>query len=153
MEIKDKITKVFRSSVDTSSNKYLMVPIFIFFSLLIFAMIRSPIIISQSGIGSAIILSAPLILTTYALTFNDDMPLKNEKEFTRTNVKYTSNDENAFDQIIKSSSNKKNYKEQHINIKVDKAKIKIIDFNKLNEREKNLKNKVGIEKIKIVYFD
>ncbi len=69
MEITEKITKVFRSSVDTSSNKYLMVPIFIFFSLLIFAMIRSPIIISQSGIGSAIILSAPLILTTYALTF------------------------------------------------------------------------------------
>ena len=69
MEITDKITKAFRSSVDTSSNKYLMVPIFIFFSLLIFAIIRSPIIISQSGIGSAIILSAPLILTTYALTF------------------------------------------------------------------------------------
>ena len=69
MEIVDKITKTYRSSVDTSSNKYLMVPIFIFFSLLIFAMIRSPIIISQSGIGSAIILSAPLILTTYALTF------------------------------------------------------------------------------------
>ena len=69
MEIVDKITKAFRSSVDTSSNKYLMVPIFIFFSLLILAMIRSPIIISQSGIGSAIILSAPLILTTYALTF------------------------------------------------------------------------------------
>jgi len=69
MEVVDKITKAFRSSVDTSSNKYLMVPIFIFFSLLILAMIRSPIIISQSGIGSAIILSAPLILTTYALTF------------------------------------------------------------------------------------
>ncbi len=69
MDIVDKITKTYRSSVDTSSNKYLMVPIFIFFSLLIFAMIRSPIIISQSGIGSAIILSAPLILTTYALTF------------------------------------------------------------------------------------
>ncbi len=69
MEIVDKIAKTYRSSVDTSSNKYLMVPIFIFFSLLIFAMIRSPIIISQSGIGSAIILSAPLILTTYALTF------------------------------------------------------------------------------------
>ena len=69
MEVADKITKAFRSSVDTSSNKYLMVPIFIFFSLLILAMIRSPIIISQSGIGSAIILSAPLILTTYALTF------------------------------------------------------------------------------------
>jgi len=69
MELVDKITKAYRSSVDTSSNKYLMVPIFIFFSLLILAMIRSPIIISQSGIGSAIILSAPLILTTYALTF------------------------------------------------------------------------------------
>ena len=69
MEVVDKITKAYRSSVDTSSNKYLMVPIFIFFSLLILAMIRSPIIISQSGIGSAIILSAPLILTTYALTF------------------------------------------------------------------------------------
>ncbi len=69
MELVETIKKTFRSSVDTSSNKYLMVPIFIFFSLLIFAMIRSPIIISQSGIGSAIILSAPLILTTYALTF------------------------------------------------------------------------------------
>ena len=69
MELVESVKKVFRSSSDTSSNKYLMVPIFIFFSLLIFAMIRSPIIISQSGIGSAIILSAPLILTTYALTF------------------------------------------------------------------------------------
>ena len=69
MDIVEKIKKTYKSSVDTSSNKYLMVPIFIFFSLLILAMIRSPIIISQSGIGSAIILSAPLILTTYALTF------------------------------------------------------------------------------------
>jgi len=69
MELAESVKKVFRSSSDTSSNKYLMVPIFIFFSLLILAMIRSPIIISQSGIGSAIILSAPLILTTYALTF------------------------------------------------------------------------------------
>jgi len=69
MEIVEKLKKTYRSSVDTSSNKYLMVPIFIFFSLLIFALIRSPIIISQSGIGSAIMLTAPLILTTYALTF------------------------------------------------------------------------------------
>ena len=69
MEIVEKIRKNFRSGVDTSSNKYLMVPIFIFFALLIFALIRSPIIISQSGIGSAIMLTAPLILTTYALTF------------------------------------------------------------------------------------
>ena len=69
METAEKIKKTFRSSVDTSSNKYLMVPIFIFFALLIFALIRSPILISQSGIGSAIMLTAPLILTTYALTF------------------------------------------------------------------------------------
>jgi len=68
MEIIEKI-KTYRSSVDTSSNKYLMVPIFIFFALLIFALIRSPILVSQSGIGSAIMLTAPLILTTYALTF------------------------------------------------------------------------------------
>jgi ribose transport system permease protein len=45
-----------------------MVPIFMFFALLIFALIRSPIIISPSGIGSIIILTAPLILATYALT-------------------------------------------------------------------------------------
>ena len=68
MDIIEKL-KTYRSSVDTSSNKYLMVPIFIFFALLIFALIRSPILISQSGIGSAIMLTAPLILTTYALTF------------------------------------------------------------------------------------
>ena len=69
MEVIDKLKKTYRSSTDTSSNKYLMVPIFIFFALLIFALIRSPILISQSGIGSAIMLTAPLILTTYALTF------------------------------------------------------------------------------------
>ncbi len=68
MEVIEKL-KTYRSSVDISSNKYLMVPIFIFFSLLIFALIRSPILVSQSGIGSAIMLTAPLILTTYALTF------------------------------------------------------------------------------------
>jgi ribose transport system permease protein len=69
MEVIKKLKKTYRSSTDTSSNKYLMVPIFIFFALLIVAQIRSPILISQSGIGSAIMLTAPLILTTYALTF------------------------------------------------------------------------------------
>ena len=69
MEVVENLKKTYRSSTDTSSNKYLMVPIFIFFALLIFALIRSPILISQSGIGSAIMLTAPLILTTYALTF------------------------------------------------------------------------------------
>ena len=69
MGLSKLITRSIFKSLYILSNKYLMVPIFIFFSLLILAMIRSPIIISQSGIGSAIILSAPLILTTYALTF------------------------------------------------------------------------------------
>ena len=45
------------------------------------------------------------------------------------------------------------YKKYNINLKIDKKKIKIIDFDKLNKKEKNFKNKIGIEKIKIVYFD
>ena len=68
MALVDKIKHSFRTSSDTGSHKYLMVPIFMFFALLIFALIRSPIIISPSGIGSVIILTAPLILATYALT-------------------------------------------------------------------------------------
>lgn len=52
------------SGVDT----YLLVPIFLFFILLIFAVIRSPSLISSAGIGSAIIVVAPLVLATYALT-------------------------------------------------------------------------------------
>ena len=88
-----------------------------------------------------------------SLTFNDIKPLKNEKEVTKNIAKYTANDENAFDQIIKSDGNKKNYREKNTKLKIDKEKIKIIDFNKSNESERNFKNKVGIEKIKIVYFD
>ena len=68
MALVDKIKHGFRTSGDTGAHKYLMVPIFMFFALLIFALIRSPIIISPSGIGSIIILTAPLILATYALT-------------------------------------------------------------------------------------
>ena len=68
MAIVSKIKKSFRTTGDSGAHKYLMVPIFMFFALLIFALIRSPIIISNSGIGSAIILTAPLILATYALT-------------------------------------------------------------------------------------
>jgi ribose transport system permease protein len=52
----------------TNSNTYLMVPMFIFFALLIFAVIRGPNLISSAGIGSAVIVVAPLILATYALT-------------------------------------------------------------------------------------
>jgi ribose transport system permease protein len=52
----------------TSSNTYLLVPMFIFFALLIFAVIRGPNLISSAGIGSVVIVVAPLILATYALT-------------------------------------------------------------------------------------
>lgn len=45
-----------------------MVPMVIFFALLIFAVIRGPNLISGAGIGSAVIVVAPLILATYALT-------------------------------------------------------------------------------------
>ena len=68
MAFVNKLKQNFRVSGDTGAHKYLMVPIFMFFSLLILALIRSPIIISPSGIGSVIILTAPLILATYALT-------------------------------------------------------------------------------------
>ena len=44
----------------SSASTYLMVPILIFFVLLIFAVIRGPALISSAGIGSAIIVVAPL---------------------------------------------------------------------------------------------
>lgn len=49
-------------------NTHLMVPVFIFAVLLGIAALRGPAIISSAGIGSAIIVVAPLILATYALT-------------------------------------------------------------------------------------
>jgi len=52
----------------SSSNTHLMVPVFIFAVLLAVATIRGPAIISSAGIGSAVIVVAPLILATYALT-------------------------------------------------------------------------------------
>lgn len=53
---------------NSGASTYLMVPMFIFFTLLIFAVIRGPNLISSNGIGSAVIVVAPLILATYALT-------------------------------------------------------------------------------------
>jgi ribose transport system permease protein len=53
---------------ESGVNTYLLVPILIFFVLLIFAVIRGPNLISSAGIGSAVIVVAPLILATYALT-------------------------------------------------------------------------------------
>ena len=85
-------------------------------------------------------------------SYGNDKPLKKDEYPKKTIINYTDNDKKAFDQIIKNNY-EKNHKVKHINTKVDKAKIKIIDFDKLNKREKNLKNRAGIEKIKIVYFD
>ena len=42
---------------DPQSTKYLIVPIFIFFALMVFAIIRGPQIISGSGIGTALALA------------------------------------------------------------------------------------------------
>ena len=53
-----------------TSNPYLLMPISVLFILLIIAVIRSPSLISSAGIGSAVIVSAPLILATYALMTN-----------------------------------------------------------------------------------
>lgn len=60
------VAELKQSSV--SSHAYLLVPILLLFVLLIVAVVRAPPLISHAGIGSAIIVSAPLILATYALT-------------------------------------------------------------------------------------
>ncbi len=52
----------------STPNTHLMVPIFIFSILLSAAAMRGPNLISSNGLGSAIIVAAPLILATYALT-------------------------------------------------------------------------------------
>jgi ribose transport system permease protein len=51
----------------SSSSIYLLVPILLFFILLLIAVLRSPRLVTVSGIGSAIIVAVPLILATYAL--------------------------------------------------------------------------------------
>ncbi len=51
-----------------SGNTHLFVPILLLVVLLIIAVLRAPTLISSEGIGSAIIVAAPLILATYALT-------------------------------------------------------------------------------------
>ena len=58
----------FRANIPSVSlNTYLLVPILLFFVLLIVAVLRSPSLISSDGLGSAVIVVAPLILATYAL--------------------------------------------------------------------------------------
>jgi ribose transport system permease protein len=49
------------------SNPFLLMPITMFFALLALAVLRSPSLMTSSGIGAAIIVATPLILATYAL--------------------------------------------------------------------------------------
>lgn len=49
------------------SNPFLLMPITLFFALLSIAVIRTPNLMSASGIGAAIIVVTPLILATYTL--------------------------------------------------------------------------------------
>jgi ribose transport system permease protein len=48
-------------------STFLLVPILLLFALLVVAVLRSPSLISSDGIGSAIIVTTPLVLATYAL--------------------------------------------------------------------------------------
>ena len=50
-----------------ATNTYLLVPILVLFALLIAAVLRGPSLISSAGIGSAVIVTTPLVLATYAL--------------------------------------------------------------------------------------
>ena len=52
----------------SSPSTYLIVPIVIFFLLLIFATLRGHYLVSSTGFGGLIIVVTPLILATYALT-------------------------------------------------------------------------------------
>ncbi|MEP3231992.1 MAG: ABC transporter permease [Hyphomicrobiales bacterium] len=54
-------------SSGSGTTPYLLMPITVLFVLLIIAVVRSPSLMTSSGIGAAIIVSAPLILATYAL--------------------------------------------------------------------------------------
>ncbi|MEO0385491.1 MAG: ABC transporter permease [Pseudomonadota bacterium] len=49
------------------SNPFLLMPITLFFALLMLASLRSPSLMTSFGIGSAIIVVAPLMLATFAL--------------------------------------------------------------------------------------
>lgn len=49
------------------SSPFLLMPISLFFILLIVAVLRAPGLVTSAGIGSAIIVATPLILATYAL--------------------------------------------------------------------------------------
>ena len=50
-----------------ATSSYLLVPILMLFALLIAAVLRGPSLISSAGIGSAVLVTAPLVLATYGL--------------------------------------------------------------------------------------
>lgn len=56
-----------RQSRGQGGSPYLLVPITLLFALLIVAVIRAPHLVTSAGLGSAVIVAAPLILATYAL--------------------------------------------------------------------------------------
>ncbi len=49
------------------SSPHLLMPMTLLFALLIIAVLRSPVLVTNAGLGSAVIVAAPLILATYAL--------------------------------------------------------------------------------------
>ena len=49
------------------SSPHLLMPMTLLFVLLVIAVLRSPVLVTNSGLGSAVIVAAPLILATYAL--------------------------------------------------------------------------------------
>ena len=51
----------------SEASSYLLVPMLLFFGLLITAVLRSPSLISSAGIGSAVIVGTPLVLATYSV--------------------------------------------------------------------------------------
>ena len=53
----------------SSAYSHLFIPIVLLFALLVVAVIRSPSLVTNAGLGSALIVAAPMILATYALTF------------------------------------------------------------------------------------
>jgi len=56
-----------KSTGSSASNTFLLVPIILFFALLIVAVLRNQNLLTSAGLGSAVIVATPLILATYAL--------------------------------------------------------------------------------------
>ena len=55
------------TAASQATSTYLLVPILMLFALLIASVLRGPSLISSAGIGGAVLVTAPLVLATYAL--------------------------------------------------------------------------------------